>query len=153
MFGCNLSLFQANYLLAKKRGMFHTPSYKCDCKPPSVPELSTRQSHFSSHSQIKDFLRSKQKFNTTGNLYSPLGPGYSRLPAGSRQPARGRTTATKKYKHASHSRCRRLTHLNDSFSDSQQILKCDDNKKQRDLVGLTISSLQNITNRNVHLRF
>ena len=53
------------------------------------------QNYFLSNSQIKGLLSSGQLFNATGSLDSPLGPGNSHLPAGSGQPARGRTTATK----------------------------------------------------------
>ena len=35
----------------------------------------------------------------------------------------------KKYKRAFDSRCRRLTHLNDPFSDSQLIVKCGGDKR------------------------
>ena len=68
----------------KKTGRFHPPPASARVNTPSVREFSTGQNDFLSHSSVKGLVRSENNYNTLGNLDSPLGPGYSGLPAGSR---------------------------------------------------------------------
>ena len=99
MFHCDLSIFKR--VIREKTRYVPSPflqvrgltSVSARVKHRAKPCLITQSDR--GFAQVKSYVKSyEQKFNTTGNLSSPLGPGYPRLPAGSRQPARGRTTAT-----------------------------------------------------------